>query len=269
MTLFVIWLGLVTILIMSLLLPLFNKHIYFGPSFFQASIWPLCLPVLAFMGLYRSPLISPTLVGGLFVLWFTMNDPQIPLLGCITLGLTTYGGLSCFLTQQPISTRMGHFGWHMLIASSVLVTFLGTQESFTLKNDETKTVLSEGKTLSLEQVLATQGPNYIGHRAYFKLNNNEIYSPELRHFPISETTHSQMSIHTSFYFQSAVALENMTATTIKATYYYRPFIQGVWFGAFLIIAGILLWIYHLYSPDVFFLALRKPCRKIRLLFQKL
>jgi cytochrome c-type biogenesis protein CcmF len=253
---FIMWVGILFILVLSVFVPIFVKDVYFGPEFFKATVWPLMLPTLALMSIvpfraYSFERLLPGFLGAGIMLFFLLGSDQFSILSIVTFCLCGFGvSVSIYnficdkrFNKKYITMLFGHVGWYALITSCILTTDLGFEEFFTLTEEQRQVVLSKGVQLVLKNLQPNDGSNYKGHKATIDVVEKggvayKLY-PEIHYFMTTHTTHSRMSIHTKVLSQSAIAIENINTHTLKGVYYDRPYIQGVWWSVFIILLALL------------------------------
>lgn len=251
----IIWFGILFILVLSVVVPIFVKDVYFGPTFFKATVWPLILPILALMSIlpyraYSFERLLPGLLGAGIILFFVLGTDQFSTLSIFSFCSCGFGmSVSIYnfigdkrFNKKHITMLIGHLGWYALISCCVLTTDLGYEESFLLTEDARHVVLSTGVGLTLKNVQPKDGSNYKGHVATIDVEEKgRVYTlcPEIHYFTTTHMTHSRMGIHTNILSQSAIAIENMNSHTLKGVYYDRPYIQGVWLSVFIILLALI------------------------------
>ncbi|HCU06593.1 MAG TPA: hypothetical protein DIC42_03315 [Holosporales bacterium] len=252
----IIWFGIFFILVLSVVVPIFVKDVYFGPEFFKATVWPLMLPILALMSIvpyhaYSFERLIPGFLGAGITLFLLLGGNQFSALSILSFCFCGFGiSLSIYhfigdkrFGRKYIAMLFGHLGWYAFIASCVVTTDLGYEEAFLLTEEKRHVVLSTGVQLTLKNLQPKDGSNYKGHKATIEVVEKgggayKLY-PEIHYFTTTHTTHSRMSIHTNVLSQSAIAIEKMNTHTLKGVYYDRPYIQGVWLSVFIILLALI------------------------------
>ncbi|PIZ32651.1 MAG: hypothetical protein COY39_04880 [Alphaproteobacteria bacterium CG_4_10_14_0_8_um_filter_37_21] len=251
----IIWFGILSILLLSIIIPLFIRDIYFGPNFFKATVWPLILPILALMSIlpfraYSFERLISGFLGAGIVLFFVIGSDQFSSLSLLSFCVCAFGmfvSVYNFVYDKRFSKKycsmlVGHLGWYALIMSCVLTTDLGYEESFILTEKNRQITLLSGVHLTLKNLQPKNSSNYTGHVATIDVQarGQGVYAlmPEIHYFTTTHTTHSRMSIHNDFLSQSAIAMESINTHTLKGMYYDRPYIQGVWLSVGVILLAL-------------------------------
>jgi len=252
----IICLGMLFILLLSILIPIFITDVYFGPNFFKATVWPLILPILALMSIlpfraYSFERMIPGFLGAGIVLFFAIDCGQFSYLSLLSFCLCAFGmfvSVYNFICDKRFSKKYGsmlcgHLGWYALIGSCILTTDLGYEESFILTEKNRQCTLPTGVQLTLQNLQPKTGANYTGHEASIDVQEKgrAVYAltPEIHYFTTTHTTHSRMNINSYFLSQSAIAMESVNAHTLKGMYYNRPYIQGVWLSVGVILLALI------------------------------
>jgi c-type cytochrome biogenesis protein CcmF len=252
-------------LIITVFIPIFKPSLYFSPSFYQHSVWPLMVPLLIIMSLkpyafylkYKAYHISFILLFVLLFL-FIMDIENLNFISCLTISLCGFGSFCSvfhFFNNRTFSLKkygmvIGHFGWFLLISSAVIVSFKSTEEIliFENKNDQNACQILDGSILYLTETEENKGENFLGHKIYFTLKNNNkeiVFSPILKYFNQNDIIKSEMSLKSDGFSQHVLVIEKMTPDALKMRYHHKKGILGVWAGGLLLLIGILLLILNI------------------------
>ena len=265
------------VLIVSVILPIVNKGIFFSEDFYKTSLSAIILPILVFMSLkpyyfylkikiYRASfLLLYTL---LFLLFF--EDKSFTLQSTVTLSLCCMGIFCSVFNLLYTKTQnltcsaglfLGHFGWFILIISSIFVGNKSVEEVVkfninTLKTE--KVILKNGYQLSVCSINSYDGKNYTGLQAKVMLESEkgQIFPMEttLKNFTHINTTKAEMGIAREGFSEHMIVFDKLNDSVLFISYCKKVGIIGVWLGAYFILCGIVLLFFrikkyheHIYS----------------------
>jgi cytochrome c-type biogenesis protein CcmF len=266
MSCLLLWGGIFSVLLLSVLIPIFFKNISFAPAFFEASVWPLSLPFLLLLGLmpykkcfdYKLFLALNSL-SALGVFASLLSKTSLPFMANLTISLSCFAFICTVFgfikIKRNISLLLGHLGWVLLIFSTTLTIFLKEEERVTFQNSEHNNCLhlKNGDVLEILETHAFEGENFIGHEVTLKyttlLKNSFIFKPVLKYYPHSKITHADMDLRRNGLHQYGVVIESMTEDHLQLYIFQKKYIYCLWFSILLMMLGILGSIASPYFPS--------------------
>ncbi len=242
-----------------------EERVSVGPPYFNATFNWLAIPLLflAFIGvslkwkkdsLHRiaQHMLFPGFCLAFTLVIFGLKTPLLVTLGIAFSGWLAVGMIYTLLirshffrrfTKLPLSFHgmiVSHLGLALLTLSIAVVSQWQQESEEVMTKGSTQTLA--GYTITLENVDLVAGPNYISRMGFFTVTHpdrSQLHlTPESRFYPIEQNTTTESAIDSSLWRDIYIA---MGETDGKGHYavrmYYKPLINGIWLGAFLMALG--------------------------------
>lgn len=269
-------------ILLGTLYPLVGEAIYgraisVGAPYFNAVFTPMMsvilvlLPLATFLSWKRAsikangkalvPVIAIAIIVGLVVAFLAKNKPMSA--AGIAIGLWLILGALAEIAQkiglgkvsfeQSISRAKGlrgmaigmclaHIGVGVFTLGAVLETSFKTETTASLAQGES--IVFDGYKITLQNIEATEGPNYYGDGASLQVekNGNKFdLKPERRYYPAAKMPTTEVDRNSTFTGELYVALGEPTIVDGKSKWtlrlYYNPMIGWVFGGCFIIALG--------------------------------
>lgn len=156
------------------------------------------------------------------------------------------------LKANNASMILGHFGFALVAFSITINSLLQSEIDFIGKAGESKTF--KNLKVTLQNIKFAHRENYYRQIAEFWLedekNNITILKPENRLYIIEKTLSQESDIYSYLTHDLYAVLSNIDGDVIHAKIYYRPMINFIWLGSFIIISGFLIGLMQKYSKSI-------------------
>jgi cytochrome c-type biogenesis protein CcmF len=245
-----------------LILEFFNQSISIGAPYFQATFVPLMVPLLFLMGLgswfswrenslhdiIQKILPAFCLTASLILGGYYFADHPTPLLaiignaGALWVIIAT-GHLYIKTNKKSLSFYsmcLAHLGLGIAVLGMIESTIGEVELMPTLASGES-VVMGQYK-VTLEKIETVKGPNYNAQKAHLLLTKNgkniATLQPEKRFYWTQKSIHSETAIYSTLLSHVYVAMgEEYNNGQWSFRFYFKPWINLLWLGVLLIIAG--------------------------------
>ena len=257
---FIILLGTVYPLIVEIFT---SKNISVGPPYFNMVVVPIFVLLLFFM------------VPGTFIIWYKENyqlirkiliilsfcclssvfilnifAPFINIYAVIGISLGAFIIIGTLMSvKSNLAMVLSHIGIGVTVIGISVVSVYSIENN--MKFEVGKSYNIAGSKLNFAEINLVDGPNYVSHKATFKvyknnkaLNYSEIF-PEKRFFLAMENYMTETAIFSTLFKDIYIALgDDLGNNHWSCRVYYKPFVSWIWFGGVLMFIGVVLAYYN-------------------------
>ncbi|WP_043832300.1 heme lyase CcmF/NrfE family subunit [Muricoccus aerilatus] len=243
-----------------------------GPPFYQATVFPLALPLILAMA--AGPLMAwkrarpwPVLqrlwwagliaLGAIVTVWLVQGRPILPALGFGAAAWLIFGALTDVAERTALFSRpraafarargLPRSAWGGAVAHAGFgVTLLGmagmglaTERLAAVRPGES--VSLGGYEWKLEGVRDVVGPNWAGRQATVTVTRNgapvTVLLPEKRNFPLARQSTTEAAIHTTVASDLYAVMGEEENGTATLRLHYNPLAPWIWLGGAIMALG--------------------------------